>query len=159
MGPRLPDTGTTVGAQPPAPGPGTGPAAGDADDADQPGDHDPAGERAKATAGEPNGEAATGPARDATEWPDRPVHRVRDLDRRGRLWVGAFALALLLAPALAFVWAAPDWAPANDPALMGLRALDVGSSRTPLVGQPSTTVHYVGGDQNVNQAKNDAVRP
>jgi hypothetical protein len=148
MGPRLPETSATVGARSPGPGPGTGPATGDADEPDDP---DPAGRWATATGAEPDSEAATGPAGDAAaEWPDRPVHRVRDLDRRGRLWVGAFALALLLAPALAFAWAAPDWAPANDPALMGLRALDVGSSRTPLVGQPSTTVHYVGGDQNVN---------
>ncbi|HEY8527464.1 MAG TPA: hypothetical protein VIL48_21045 [Acidimicrobiales bacterium] len=78
------------------------------------------------------------------------VHRLRDLGRRGRLWAAVFAAVLLLAPALAFAWAAPDWAPANDPALMALRALDVGTSHTPLTGQPSTSAHYVGADQHVD---------
>jgi hypothetical protein len=70
------------------------------------------------------------------------VHRLADLDRRGRVWAGLFAAALLLAPVLAFAWAAPDWAPEGDPALMAVRALDVGTSRTPLVGQPSTSGFY-----------------
>lgn len=78
------------------------------------------------------------------------VYRVRDLDRRGRRWTAAFALALLLAPALAFAWAAPDWTPANDPALMSLRALDVGTSRTPLTGQPSTSAHYIDAAEHVD---------
>jgi hypothetical protein len=74
------------------------------------------------------------------------VHRVADLDRRGRVWAGLFAAALLLAPVLAFAWAAPDWAPEGDPSLMAVRALDVGTSRTPLVGQPSTSGFYGGDD-------------
>jgi hypothetical protein len=73
-----------------------------------------------------------------------PVHRLRDLDRRGRVWAGLFAIALLLAPVLAFAWAAPDWVPAGDPALMAVRALDVGTSRMPLTGQPSTSGFYGG---------------
>jgi hypothetical protein len=73
------------------------------------------------------------------------IHRLRDLDRCGRVWAGLFAVGLLLAPVLAFAWAAPDWAPEGDPALMAVRALDVGTSRTPLVGQPSTSGLY-GGD-------------
>jgi hypothetical protein len=82
--------------------------------------------------------------------PRYPVHRLRDLDRAGRVWAVLFALGLLLAPALAFSWAAPDWVPANDPALMGLRVLDVGTSATPLTGQPSTSAHYVGGERPVD---------
>jgi hypothetical protein len=80
----------------------------------------------------------------------RAVHRLRDLDRRGR-WVAlALALALSLAPVLAFAWATPDWAPAGDPAFMGIRALDVGTARTPLIGQPSTASQYIGGSGHVN---------
>jgi hypothetical protein len=80
----------------------------------------------------------------------RTVHRLRDLDRRGRVSAALFALALLLAPALAFAWAAPDWMPANDPALMAVRALDVGTSRTPLTGQPSTSAHYIAAERHVD---------
>ena len=54
-----------------------------------------------------------------------------------------------MAPILAFAWVVPEWAPAADPALMGLRALDVGTSRTPLIGQPSSSKDY-GGTRNVN---------
>jgi hypothetical protein len=75
--------------------------------------------------------------------PDRNVYRLRDLGPRGRLLAAAFALALTLAPALAFAWATPDWAPAGDPAFMGIRALDVGTTRTPLTGQPSTASQYL----------------
>lgn len=57
---------------------------------------------------------------------------------------------MLLAPVLAFAWAAPDWVPANDPALMGLQALDVGSSDTPLTGQPSTSAIYVDESRHVD---------
>lgn len=74
---------------------------------------------------------------------DREVHRLRDLDRRQRFVAGAFAVALLLAPLLAFARYLPDWAPAGDPAYMAQRALDVGTGRTPLVGQPSTAANYI----------------
>jgi hypothetical protein len=85
----------------------------------------------------------TGPA-------TRPIHRLRDLDRRGR-WIAAlFAGALALAPLLAFAWAAPGWTPSNDPALMALRSLDVGTSRTPLTGQPSTSANYTSDRDVVN---------
>lgn len=50
-----------------------------------------------------------------------------------------------MAPLLALVHYAPHWFPAGDPALMGLRALDVGTSRTPLIGQPSLSFTYVPG--------------
>src|SRR2546421_8193792 len=63
----------------------------------------------------------------------RSVYRLRDLDRPGRWAALAFTLALLIAPAVAFAWAMPDWAPAGDTALMGLRVLDVGTARTPLI--------------------------
>jgi hypothetical protein len=82
--------------------------------------------------------------------PERTVHRLRDLDRRGRSWAALFAVALLLAPVLAFAWAAPDWVPSNDPALMAMRALDVGTSRTPLTGQPSTSAHYITAERHVD---------
>jgi hypothetical protein len=76
---------------------------------------------------------------------ERPVHRVRDLDRRGRWMALLLAVALLVAPAVAFVWAVPDWSAQGDPALMAMRALDVGTERTPLTGQPSTGDLYVDG--------------
>jgi hypothetical protein len=72
----------------------------------------------------------------------RLVFRLRDLDRRARWVAVALALALALAPILAFAWVVPEWAPAGDPALMGLRALDVGTSHTPLIGQPSSSGVY-----------------
>jgi hypothetical protein len=78
--------------------------------------------------------------------PRAAVHRLRDLTRAGRLAAGAVAAAVLLAPVAAFVRFAPDWVAAGDNALIGLRVLDVGTSRTPLVGQPSTSGFY-GGDE------------
>jgi hypothetical protein len=71
-----------------------------------------------------------------------PIHRWRDLDRRSRLAGAAVGAALLVAPVVAFLYFVPRWAPAGDPALMGLRALDVGTSRTPLLGQPSASGMY-----------------
>jgi len=71
--------------------------------------------------------------------------RLRDLDLHGRLWAGAFAAGLLLAPVLAVAHYLPRWVPAGDPALMALRAWDVGTSRTPLIGQPSSS-EYIGGN-------------
>jgi hypothetical protein len=78
------------------------------------------------------------------------VHRLRDLGRRDRWLALAFVLALSLPPVLAFAWALPDWAPVSDAALMGIRALDVGTARTPLVGQPSTAALYIGSNALVN---------
>jgi hypothetical protein len=72
----------------------------------------------------------------------RTVHRWRDLDRRSRRWALAVALALLLAPLSALVELLPHWTPNGDPALMALRALDVGTARTPLLGQPSQSIVY-----------------
>jgi hypothetical protein len=69
---------------------------------------------------------------------------VRELDRAGRWAAIALAAALLVAPLLAFLQLAPDWVPANDPAVMALRALDVGTARTPLLGQPSTARNQLG---------------
>ncbi len=75
-------------------------------------------------------------------WHPRQIHRWLDLNRRDRTWALAVGAALLMAPVLAFVWYLPDWAPGGDPALMALRSLDVGTSRTPLLGQPSTSGLY-----------------
>ena len=61
------------------------------------------------------------------------VYRLRDLVGRQRWVAAAVAAALSLAPALALVRYLPAWFPAGDPALMGLRALDVGTSRTTLI--------------------------
>ena len=80
----------------------------------------------------------------------RPVYRLRDLSPRGRLVALAFVVALVLPPLVAFISAVPDYAPANDPALMGFRALDVGTSRTPLTGQPSTSDNYAQEDRRVD---------
>jgi hypothetical protein len=74
----------------------------------------------------------------------RPVHRWRDLDRAGRLWALAVAAAVLLGPIMAFAHFIPDWVPQGDPALMALRALDTGTSRTPVLGQPSQSLQYAG---------------
>lgn len=73
--------------------------------------------------------------------------RLRDLRARGRLIAGAVALALVLVPFVAAAVNAPRWLPQGDDALIELRARDVGSRRTPLIGQPSTSGRYgQGGD-------------
>lgn len=54
----------------------------------------------------------------------------------------AVALALLAAPVVAVAMFVPDWTPAGDPALMGLRSLDVGTANTPTIGQPSQSRLY-----------------
>lgn len=74
-----------------------------------------------------------------------PPYRLRDLDRSGKVWAGAFAVALLLAPIVTFLISLPKWAPGGDPAMMGLQSLAVGSDDTPLTGQPSTSALYVEG--------------
>lgn len=76
----------------------------------------------------------------------RSVYRLRDLDGPRRRVAAAFAVALSLAPLLALVRFAPGWFPAGDPALMGMRALDVGTGSTPLIGQPSLSFTYVDQD-------------
>ncbi len=60
------------------------------------------------------------------------------------------ALALLAAPLRAVVVEMPRWSPLGDDALIELRARDTGTSRTPLVGQPSTSGAY--GSDSVNVA-------
>lgn len=105
-------------------------------DAPEPGSGGAAGPE---RAGSPGaGAAPTGPAAPA----DPAVHRVRDLPARARGAALAVAVALLTAPAAALAHFVPGWAATNDPALMGLRALDVGTARTPLLGQPSQSGLY-----------------
>jgi hypothetical protein len=73
----------------------------------------------------------------------RPARRrLRDLAPAERWWAAALIAALLLAPAVAFAIFVPEWTPANDPALMGLRSLDVATTRSPLLGQPSQSGLY-----------------
>jgi hypothetical protein len=72
----------------------------------------------------------------------RPVHRWRDLDPRQRRWALAVGAALALAPVVAFMHFLPVWSPQADPALMALRALDTGTTHTPLLGQPSQSGLY-----------------
>ncbi len=94
----------------------------------------------------PDADAPAAPDVDAPDdgrHPQRPGrHRLRDLDRRGALAAGALALLLLLVPALAAVANHGRWVPQGDDALIELRARDVGTSRMPLVGQPSTSGSY-----------------
>jgi hypothetical protein len=76
--------------------------------------------------------------------PHPAVHRLRDLDRRARWTATAFAAALVLSPLVALAIYLPGWGPSGDPALMALRALDVGTADTPLLGQPSSSGVYSG---------------
>lgn len=92
-----------------------------------------------------DGDADDSPDDSAVVTSTYTVHRLRDLDRRGRWIVAAFVAALVLGPLLSFIRYLPEWVPSGDPAYMGLRALDVGTSRTPLLGQPSTAANYVDG--------------
>ncbi len=68
--------------------------------------------------------------------------RLRDLDGRGRLLLALLALALMAAPLRAAIVELPRWSPGGDDVLIELRARDTGTSRTPLVGQPSTSGAY-----------------
>lgn len=75
------------------------------------------------------------------------VFRLRDLDPRGRVVAALLALALLLAPVFAVAHFLPDWSPTSDNAFIALRALDVGTSRTPMTGQPSFSAYYAGNEE------------
>jgi hypothetical protein len=91
--------------------------------------------------------AVTGTVESAPESPDgtgRSVYRFRDLDARERWVAAAFCMGLLLAPIAAFAIFIGEWTPASDPSLMAIRALDVGTSRTPLIGLPSSSRIYSG---------------
>ena len=74
------------------------------------------------------------------------VHRLRGLDRRGRL-VAVVCGLLLLVPVGASVVRATSagWRPSNDDALIVLQARDVLGGDPPLVGQPSTSARYADG--------------
>jgi hypothetical protein len=73
-----------------------------------------------------------------------PIHRVRELDRRDRRLAAGIGAALLLGPLVAVAVFIRDWTPGGDPALMALRALDVGTADTPMIGQPSSSNLYAG---------------
>ncbi len=75
------------------------------------------------------------------------MHRLRDLDRRGRL-VALLVTVALCAPFVASVVAARsvDWTPSNDEALITLRVHDVLTGEFPLIGQPSTAHLYADGE-------------
>ena len=70
------------------------------------------------------------------------IHRLRDLDRRGRIAAGVLALLLVLIPLVAAAANHGRWEPQGDDALIELRARDVATVRNPLVGQPSTSGTY-----------------
>lgn len=75
------------------------------------------------------------------------MHRLRDLDRTGRL----VALLVLLALAAPFVASVVDahslgWRPSGDEALIALRVHDVADGELPLTGQPSTADRYDAGE-------------
>jgi hypothetical protein len=80
----------------------------------------------------------------------REVHRLADLDRRGLAVALVLAGLVLLAPLQALWRVQPTWVPSGDNALIELRARDVGTSRTPLIGQPSTSSNYGVSEQNVS---------
>lgn len=92
--------------------------------------------------GRPTEPARTTTAPAGHPGPGAAVHRLRDLDRSDRWLAAGFATLLLLAPVLAFVHYVGDWVPSGDPALMGIRALDVGTAHTPSMGQPSLSHLY-----------------
>ncbi|MGI8755043.1 MAG: hypothetical protein ACR2MB_04125 [Acidimicrobiales bacterium] len=75
------------------------------------------------------------------------MHRLRDLDRAGRL-VALLVLVALAAPFVASVVHAErlGWRPSNDDALIALRVKDVVALDPPTTGQPSTADHYDAGD-------------
>ena len=75
------------------------------------------------------------------------IFRLRDLDARSRAVAGLLALALVLAPVFAVAHFLPDWSPTSDNAFIALRALDVGTSRTPMTGQPSFSAYYAGNEE------------
>jgi hypothetical protein len=90
------------------------------------------------------------PERAGTRITGLTVHRLRDLPRPGLASALAVAVALVAAPLAAFVLFTPDWSATNDPALMGLRALDVGTGNTPMIGQPSQSRIYDGSAASVH---------
>lgn len=85
-------------------------------------------------------------------WPSgesvRPVHRLRDLSREERVAAIVLATMLVLPAVAAFFQFLSEWRPTGDNALIALRTLDVGTSRTPQLGQPSTSFVY--GDDEVS---------
>lgn len=83
-----------------------------------------------------------------TSFPET-VFRLRDLSRGGRLAAAALALVLVLPTVIAFFQFAGLWQPTGDTAAMTLRAWDVGTNRTPLTGQPSTSGRYSGDEVHV----------
>jgi len=70
------------------------------------------------------------------------VHRLRDLDRNGKIVAAVIALMLVLVPLVAAMANHGRWEPQGDDALIELRAREVGTSRSPQVGQPSTSGSY-----------------
>jgi hypothetical protein len=75
------------------------------------------------------------------------VYRLRDLTTRQATYA-ALMVVLLAVPVVDSVGRAVEmgWIPAGDDALIGLRALDVGTDDATLVGQPSTS-HLYGPDE------------
>lgn len=97
--------------------------------------------------------ARDGDGTDSGKAQDNPLmirsHRLRELTSRERWWALLLGLAVVMPTVVALVHLLPDWRASSDPGLMALRTLDVGTSRTPLVGQPSTSSTYAGPEVNV----------
>jgi len=74
------------------------------------------------------------------------VHRLRDLTTAGRVAAIVLGLLLLVAPVSSAIRQADRWMPQGDNGYIAMRAHDVGTSSTPLVGQPSTSHEYNGRD-------------
>src|SRR4029450_9165344 len=91
---------------------------------------EPAGPEAAAEA---SGPPAADQASDAGPGTGRRVHRLRELDRSGRFPALLLGVGLLVAPVVALIHYLPHWVPSQDPAMIALRALDVGTSRTPMI--------------------------
>lgn len=88
------------------------------------------------------------PGRDREVTPARA--RLGDLNQSERRVAALVGLAVVMPVIVALVHFGPAWAPAGDTAFMGLRSLDVGTGRNPLLGQPSSSGHYVDAEDHVH---------
>jgi hypothetical protein len=108
-----------------------------------------AGSGATVTAAEvtdaPDAPVPADPAR-RKGWRPAPIHRVRDLDLRGRtVFVGLLVLTASLPVLSSLIVLRQGWRPIGDNALIGLRVHDVLTGHFPLIGQPTTGENFGSG--------------